>query len=41
MATELAAIPQPPGTAEISDQDHQAAQAVATGLRDAKADNIR
>ena len=39
MTTELAAAPQLPGPLELSGPDREAARAVASGLRDAKADN--
>ena len=41
MTTDLAIIPQVPGPMELSGSDREAAQAVASGLRDAKADNTR
>ena len=41
MTTELAAVPQLPGSLELSGFDREAAQAVASGLRDAKAVNTR
>ena len=41
MTTELGTIPQLPYTLDISDQDREATQAVASGLRDAKAGNTR
>ena len=39
MTTELATIPQLHDTLDLSDRDHAAARAVASGLRDAKAEN--
>ena len=41
MPTELAAVQQLPGSLELSGSDREAAQAVASGLRDAKAENTR
>ena len=41
MADDLATIPQVPSPLELAERDREAAQAVATGLRDAKAQNTR
>ena len=41
MTTELAAVPQLQDSLELSGPDLEAAEAVASGLRDAKADNTR
>ena len=41
MTTELATVPQLQDSLELSGPDCEGAQAVASGLRDAKADNTR
>ena len=39
MTTELVTAPQMPGSLELVERDREAARAVASGLRDAKAQN--
>ena len=39
MTTDLATAPQMPGPPELAERVREAARAVASGLRDAKADN--
>ena len=41
MTTDLATAQRPPGTQELAERDREAAEAVASGLRDAKAANTR
>ena len=41
MTTDLAAVPQLPGTPDLPGHDREAAEAVASSLQDAKADNTR
>ena len=41
MTTDLATVPQLRNAPDLSERDRDATRAVASGLRDAKADNIR